>query len=405
MESARGQRWTALIEAKIGKAALESTQIEAYLAEGRAAGANALITISNDFAVLATHHPTYRGKVGKGIALLHWSWSSILTKCRLLTDGGEIEDRDHGWVIEHLIRFLSHPSTGVTRFDRMPASWKEITDAVAAGAGVKKGSEAALEAAAGWIQETRDLGLQLTELLHQPVPVKLSRAEREDPMAFMNRVLDGLCNEQGLEVEYLIPDGVSSLKVRVDLRSKTLTSSMTIGAPEDRKTAKARVSWLLRQLMKTREDGIHVKAVYGRREDIQAALCKVREDPGMLSKEDPKICPGRFQVKLISDLGRKMEGPKTFVQALEKHVPEFYTQVGQYLRSWAPRAPRVGGHHGEEKQKGNEGTEAVAPGPGGAGTKGTEADEHDSRLDGAGDGPGESIIRNDGRAAAGDYMA
>ena len=58
---------------------------------------------------------------------------------------------------------------------------------------------------------------------------------------------------------------------------------MTIGAPEDRKTAKARVTWLLRQLTKTHEDGIHVKAVYGRREDIQAAL----------GKEDPKIpAPG-----------------------------------------------------------------------------------------------------------------
>ena len=237
VESSRGQKWVALLEAKIGKAVLENSQIEAYLAEGRAADADALITISNDFAVLANHHPTYRGRIGKGITLLHWSWSSILTKCRLLTDGGEIEDRDHRWVIEHLVRFLGHPSTGVTRFDRMPASWKEIAEAVAAGAGIKKGGEAATEVAGGWIQETRDLGLQLTELLHQPVPVKLSRAERDNPMALMNRVLDGLCNEQRLEIEYVIPDGVSGLKVQADLRSRTLTSSMTVSAPEDRKTA------------------------------------------------------------------------------------------------------------------------------------------------------------------------
>ena len=313
VKSRRGRKWVALIEAKIGKAALENPQIETYLAEGRATGADALITISNDFAVLAHHHPTYHGKVDKGITLLHWSWSSILTTCRLLTDGGEIEDRDHRWVIEHLVRFLSHPSTGVIRFDRMPASWKVITEAVTAGAGIRRNSEAAREAAAGWIQETRDLGLQLTELLHQPVTMKLSRAERESTIVFMNRVLDRLCNEQGLEVEYLIPDGVSPLKIEVDLRSKTLTASVTIGAAEDRKTAKARVNWLLRQLRKTQEDGIHVKAVYGRREDMQAALDKVRENPGILGKDDPKICPTRFEVKLISDLGRKMEGPKIFV--------------------------------------------------------------------------------------------
>ena len=361
VEGTRGRRWVALIEAKIGKASLENIQIEAYLAECRKTGANALITISNDFAVLPNHHPTYGGKVGKGITLLHWSWGSILTKCRLLTDGGEIEDRDHHWILQHLARFLSHPSTGVSRFDRMPASWKEVAEAVAAGAGIEKGSEAALEVAAGWIQETRDLGLQLTELLHQPVPVKLSRAEREDPVVFTNRVLEGLYKEYGLEVEYMIPDGVSALRVRADLRSKTLTSSMTIGTPEDRKTAKARANWLLRQLGKTQENGIHVKAVYGRRTDIQATLGRVRENPEILNKEDPKICPRQFEVKLISDLGRKMAGPKTFVQTLEEHVPEFYIQVGQYLRAWVPSAPRVATQREAQENMDTPGSEATAP--------------------------------------------
>lgn len=404
VKSTRGQEWVALLEAKIGKASLESPQIEAYLAEARTSGADALITISNDFAVLVNHHPIYRGKIPKGITLLHWSWSSILTKCRLLTDGGEIEDWNHRWLIEHLVRFLSHPSTGVTRFDRMPASWKEIAEAVAAGAGVRKGSNAALEVAAAWIQETRDLGLQLTELLHQPVSVKLNRAERDDPVVFMNRVLDGLCNEQGLEIEYLIPDGVSSLKVSVDLRGKTLTSSMTIGAAEDRKTAKARVNWLLRQLAKTREDSIHIKAAYGRREDIQAALAKVREDPAVLGREDPKICPKRFEVKLISDLGRRMEGPKTIVQALETHVPEFYTQVGQYLRPWVPSAPRVATQQEKEKRD-DGGTEAAPPEPRGAGTEDTGTGEHQPRPGGVGDGAAGSAAGDGARVAADDYMA
>ena len=107
IQSARGQKWIALLEAKIGKAGLESTQIEAYLAEGRSVGANALITISNDFAVLPDHHPTYRGKTTRGITLLHWSWSSILTQCRLLTDGGEIEDHHHRWITNISSVFLA----------------------------------------------------------------------------------------------------------------------------------------------------------------------------------------------------------------------------------------------------------------------------------------------------------
>ena len=387
VESTRGQRWVALLEAKIGKAVLNDSQIAAYLAESRSVRANALITISNEFAVLANHHPTYRGKTPKGITLLHWSWSSILTKCRLLTDGGEIEDRDHRWVIAHLVRFLSHPSTGVVRFDRMPSSWKETARAVSAGAGVRKGSDAALEVAAGWTQEARDLGLQLTRLLKQPVPVKLSRLEREDPRAFMNRVLDGLCNNQVLEVEYLIPDGVSGLTVRADLRAKTLTTSMTVGAPEDRKTAKARVNWLLRQLVKTEEEErVHVKAVYGRREDIQHSLAVVRENPEAITKDDVKICPRRFEVKLIGELGRKMESPRSFIQAIEKHVPDFYTEVGQHLRPWVPSAPRVASEPKQAAEK-NGGTEAAASKPEDADTGRAGLDEQQPHSGRARDTP------------------
>ena len=379
IQTSRNQQWAALVEAKIGKGRLDAEQIEAYLGSGRAEGVNALITISNDFAVLPTHHPTYEGKVPKGISLLHWSWGSILTKCRLLAEGGEIEDRDHRWVVEHLARFLNHPSTGVTRFDRMPASWKEITAAVGAGAVIRRNGEATLEAVAGWIQETRDLGLQLTELLQHPVPIKLSRAECADPAAVTARILETLCNEQKLEIEYDIPDGVSGLKVTADLRSKTLTSSMTVGAPEDRKTAKACTNWLLRTLTKTDPSGVHIKAAYGgRRQDAQGALDKVRENPNTLDSVDPKICPRRFEVKLVSDLGKKMEGQKTFVQALEKLVPEFYAQVGQHLRTWVPSAPRV-----ESTPASNESSGVVKT----AGETGGESLGGEGRRTEGGDGP------------------
>ena len=214
---------------------------------------------------------------------------------------------------------------------------EENCESIAAGTRITKSSDAALQVAGGWIQETRDLGLQLTELLRHPVPVKLSRAERNDPVVFMGRVLDGLCDDQSLEIEYMIPDGASDLQVRADLRGKSLTSSMTIGAAEDRKTAKARVNWLLGQLAKKPEDGVHVTAVYGRHQGIQVALDKVREDPGVLCKGDHKVCPKRFEVKLIAVLGRRMDGPKTIVQALEEHVPQFYSRIGQYLRPWGAK--------------------------------------------------------------------
>ena len=39
-------------------------------------------------------------------------------------------------------------------------------------------------------------------------------------MVFVNRIVEGLCNREELEVEYLTPDGLSSLKMRVDLKGR-----------------------------------------------------------------------------------------------------------------------------------------------------------------------------------------
>ena len=119
---------------------------------------------------------------------------------------------------------------------------------------------------------------------------------------------------------------------------------------------------------------------------MQAALDKVREDPGILCKEDPKVCPNRFEVKLITVLGRRMDGPKTIVQALEEHVPEFYSRIGQYLRPWVPSAPKVATAKGSEAKKDDGGTQAAAPEPDEAGAENPRADQHRTDVAGAGDG-------------------
>ena len=105
----------------------------------------------------------------------------------------------------------------------------------------------------------------------------------------------------------------------------------------------------------------------------------VRENPNTLDSVDPKICPKRFEVKLVSDPGRRMEGQKTFVQALEKLAPEFYTQVGQHLRTWIPSAPRVGNTPASNESSGVVKT---------AGETGGESFGGEGRRTEGGDGPG-----------------
>jgi hypothetical protein len=51
------KQWTAIIEAKIGKAELQTEQVELYLDLAKEHRIDAVITLSNQFAATPTHHP------------------------------------------------------------------------------------------------------------------------------------------------------------------------------------------------------------------------------------------------------------------------------------------------------------------------------------------------------------
>ncbi|MCY4228758.1 MAG: hypothetical protein OXF20_13925 [Gammaproteobacteria bacterium] len=347
--------WVALLEAKIGKIDLNEDQIESYLKTAKSINADALITISNEFATLPNHHPSYQKTIPKNIQLLHWSWSSIRTKCRLLHDNKEIDDDAHHCIIEHLIEFLNHSKTGVIGMDLMPSSWKDLNEMIASGAVLKVDNKQVIEVAAAWIQKARDLGLQLTDLVNKTVSMKLTRDQKDKPEKLLNSVCDGLSNQKALEIEYLIPDAVSPMKVRVDLGEKKITTSMSVFAPKDRKSAKSCVSWLVNQLKdKTKIEGVHVMAYFPRRDPLQHPLDDVLEYRQLLTMDDSKMCPNRFEVKLIDNLERKKMGPKVFIQELEKHVEAFYKHVGQHLRPWVPSAPKVAPKEDQSHENSNQ---------------------------------------------------
>jgi hypothetical protein len=71
LDTGGGKTWSALVEAKIGKAELEPEpeQVERYLALAKASGIDAVITISNQFATIPTHSPVKVFKAAvKGVA-------------------------------------------------------------------------------------------------------------------------------------------------------------------------------------------------------------------------------------------------------------------------------------------------------------------------------------------------
>ena len=44
---------------------------------------------------------------------------------------------------------------------------------------------------------------------------------------------------------------------------------------------------------------------------------------------------------MITDLAGRFSGRRTFIEDLEKVIPEFYDKVGQHLRRWTPGPPSI----------------------------------------------------------------
>ena len=254
--------WSALIEAKVRRARLDSDQVQAYLRLARANGVDAVITISNDFTAVPHHHPIRVSRPPRGVDLFHWSWTSILTYAKVLLAAKEVEDREQLFLLDELVRFLDHPSTGVLRFDRMGGDWRSVVTSVVAGARLARTSDAVVDTVANWHQECRDLALKLTELVNANVVIRLPMAHRTDPR---RRVVDDaatFCNTAALAVEFNVPAAASPIKVQADLRTRSIQVSMNLRAPGDRKSSRARTNWLLRQLAGSDAKDLHVRAIW-----------------------------------------------------------------------------------------------------------------------------------------------
>src|SRR3546814_5897684 len=109
----------------IGKAEIEAEQVERYLTIARAHKVDAVLTISNQFVALPTHSPLSLPKASlRGVELFHWSWMHLLTEAELLLENQKVAQPEQRYILAEMDRYFSHPSVGVSTFDRMNSEWK-----------------------------------------------------------------------------------------------------------------------------------------------------------------------------------------------------------------------------------------------------------------------------------------
>jgi len=337
------KRWTALVEAKVGNAEIGESQLTDYIKQAKANNVDAVITITNQFVALPSHHPVKLPKnVTRGVELFHWSWMYVLTQATLLLEDDAIASEDQRFILEEVVRHLSHDSSGISRFDSMNREWKDVVGRVKSGATLARTSEEVENTVSSWHQEQRDLCLIMSRRLYRPVKLKLSRQHRTDAPGRLHDDCEELAKNRTLSCILEIPHAAADLHVTADLTTRTIVSSMRLTAPKDKKSTKARANWLGRQLSKARPEDIYIKAIRpGRAEDTQAPLSEVLNDARVLESSGTNVAPVAFEVFHMLDLAGKFSGSKVFIERLEDAVPYFYEQVGQRLRAWVEPPPKI----------------------------------------------------------------
>ena len=139
-----------------------------------------------------------------------------------------------------------------------------------------------------------------------------------------------------------IPDAVAPLAIVADLRSRQVTTSVTVDAPRDRRPL-ARINWLLRQVDDAAPNLRLEVGFVGTRETTSTLLAEALEYPQrLLSPTDSKREPRTCSVAITRPLGSKRgRGAGSFVGDTRKQVFDFYREVVQRLKAWQPKAPKL----------------------------------------------------------------
>ncbi len=338
----KGKKWSALIEAKIRKNPLDEDQVRRYVELARANGIDAVITISNQFVSQASHSPVPIPKTMlRSTDLFHWSWAWITTQCEILAMQDVVADPVQAFVLDQFVAFIKHPSTGMERFTQMAPSWKDVVQDVTNAVCLKKASREVEDAVACWQEETRDLSLHLSSSVSVPVVEKISRKLVADPRARLKDGTNELVDTKTLSAKFHIPNAAADLEVCANLATRTISASMTLKAPTDRKSTKARINWLNRMIPGD-DARILVQAHWpGKTQATAKSISELRRNPGAIQPDNQSVTPHKFDVILVERTGKRFSGRRTFIEDLERIVPEFYDLVGSRLREWhaPPPAP------------------------------------------------------------------
>ena len=342
--------WQALVEVKVGDAALEQGQFDRYHRLAGDEGINGLLTISNQAALANGLPPNVKvdGRRCKRVPVVHLSWQRLLSEARMLSRRKEVADPDQQWMLEEWIQYVADPDSRIIEPPQLGKHWNAVLSA--ARRGNLAGSAPQLrDVVVHWDAFLRKLGLRLRAKLGVEVEPRVSRAARTDPEVRFRRLHARAADHGELSGVFRIPGAAGDLTATVLLPSRTVRYGVTLDAPSEGR-AKTRVNWLLRQLRDGETPRDLVLQVHwdARGMTTQARLREALDDPGVLMRDATgapipgERMPRSFLLEQTVALA-KGRGRSTapVLEGIARGVEGFYRNVVEGLRAYVPRAPRL----------------------------------------------------------------
>lgn len=351
--------WVALVESKVGRSDLSTEQVEEYLDIARNQGFDAVITISNQFASLASHHPVRVNKnKTRSVGLFHFSWTSILAKALLLIDSKRVTDVEQAFLLRELVRYLKDDASGITTPLRLSAAWRDACEEILKGNTLNKHSETATGAVGDWFQLLRYQTIQLTLATGQPCAVKLSRMHESEPERRLSDNVSKLVETQEFTADIQIPNAAADITVTLNFQRRTLTLSASIQAPQDVKQQRAAISFVTQQVKHLADSDLNVRVNWPRRTkatELPIAKALDEYERKNLISESTSDLPTSVELIRLVDLGARIKSSSKVPEEMEAHLETFYGEVVQQLKRHVPKPPRI-----KEKNSAREKTEEPA---------------------------------------------
>ena len=341
----RAGEWACLIEVKTGGAVLTPEQVADYMNLAEQLEMNAVLTITNQIAedpnVPPVQPPARPGrKSAKAPHLFHLSWWRILAEAVVEHQHRGVSDPDQAWILEEFISFLEDERSGTGGFAGWGSEWVTVRENARTQT-LDPRSPECMDAVSRWDEFADFLALHLYRDLGSSAtvarPKGLSAHQRRTAFA------DDLASSGRLAMGLRVPGALGEISLVADLRTRQVQASVDVPAPEERVRAKARVTWLLRQLKDVTEPMTSVEAIYLRGVRSTAALADAQDEPErLLHPSDPQQLPRSFRVSTYRDMGQKRgTGKGSFMAETSRQLVDFYRDVVQVITPLPKRPPQM----------------------------------------------------------------